>query len=86
MPSSSQSLHILVTSEVSKLERSSAVKEEQPENIQYIFVTFEVSKLERSSDVKDEQPRNILVILTTSEVLKYSNPSMLLRDSKQLNQ
>ena len=38
-----------------KLERSSAVKDSQRENIPFISVTFEVSKLERSSAVKDWQ-------------------------------
>ena len=46
---------IPATFEVSKLERLSAVKDWQPENIELIFVTFEVSKLERSSAVKDWQ-------------------------------
>ena len=50
---------IFVTFEVSKLERSRVVKEEQPENIQFIFVTLEVSKLERSRDGKDMHPQNI---------------------------
>ena len=48
-----------VTFEVSKLERSRTVKDEQPSNISIIFVTFEVSKVERSREVKDEQPQNM---------------------------
>ena len=49
-----QNIHsILVTFEVSKLERSRAVREEQPENILPISVTCEVSKLERSIAIKE---------------------------------
>ena len=50
---------------MSKLERSRAVKEEQPENILFIFVTFEVSKLERLREVKEEQSSNMLLIYVT---------------------
>ena len=48
-------LPISVIFEVSKRERSRAVKEEQLENISFIFSTFEVSKLERSRAVNDSQ-------------------------------
>ena len=41
---------------MSKLERSRAVKEEQPQNILFISVTCDVSKLERLRAVKEEQP------------------------------
>ena len=46
-------LCIFVTSEVSKLERSRVVKEEQSQNMQLMSVTLEVSKFERS--VKSNQ-------------------------------
>ena len=39
---------ILVTLEVSKVERSREVREEAPENMRYILVTREVLKSERS--------------------------------------
>ena len=47
------------------MERSRAVKDEQPENILLIPVTCEVLKLERSRVVKDEQPENIKLIYVT---------------------
>ena len=71
---------ILVTFEVSKQERSRAVKDEQQENMSLISVTYEVSKLVRSREVKEEQPQNISPIYVTCEVLRYSKPSMLLSD------
>ncbi len=68
---------------MSKLERSRVGKDAQSENIPLMLVTFEVSKLERAREVKDLQPENILPIFVTCEVLRYSNPSMLLSDSRQ---
>ena len=65
---------------MSKLERSRAVKEEQPSNIPFISFIFEVSKSERSREVKEEHPENILLISVTCEVLRCSSPSMLLSD------
>jgi hypothetical protein len=52
-------LFIYSTFEVSKLERSREVKEQQPWNIYLISSTFEVSKLKRSREVKEQQPENI---------------------------
>ena len=76
---------ISVTFEVSKLERSREVKEEQPENILFIFVTLEVSKLEKSIEVKEEQELNIPLMSVTCEVLRCSNPFILIRDRKARN-
>ena len=50
---------------MSKLERSRAVKDAQPENILPIFVTSEVSKRERSRVDKDWQFPNISHIFLT---------------------
>ena len=47
---------MLVTVEVSKLERLRVVKDLQSLNIPLISLTIEVSKLERSRVVKDAQP------------------------------
>ena len=74
---------MLVTFEVSKLERARVGKDAQSENIPLMLVTVEVSKPESSREVKDLQPENILPIFVTCEVLRYSNPSMLLSDSRQ---
>ena len=70
-------IDIDATFEVSKLERSRAVKDRQHLNIHLISVTFEVSKRERSREVKDPQPENISLIFVTCEVLRCSNPSIL---------
>ena len=69
---------------MSKLERSRAVKNEQPENILPIDVTPEVPKLERSRAVKDEQPENISSISVTSEVSKVVR-SREVKDEQALN-
>ena len=50
---------------MSKLERSRAVKDAQPENILFMLVTSEVSKRERSRAVKDWQFLNISHIFLT---------------------
>ena len=47
---------MLVTFEVSKLETSREVRDEQLSNIWCIATTLEVSKPERSREVRDEQP------------------------------
>ena len=77
-------MFILVTFAVSKLERSSAVKDWQSENIWLISVTFAVSKLERSSAVKDLQPQNIPPISVTFEVSKLERSSAV-KDSQPTN-
>ena len=61
---------MLVTAEVSNLERSREVRPLQPENIEFIVVTAEVSNLERSREVRPLQPENISAILVTAEVSK----------------
>ena len=73
-----------ITFEVSKLERSSAVKDSQPANIQLIPITFEVSKLERPSAVKDWQPSNIEYMNITFEVSKLDRSSAV-KDSQSEN-
>ena len=65
MPFFSQQKDIDDTFEVSKLERSSAVKLIQFLNIACISVTFEVLKLERSRVLKEEHPANIKLISVT---------------------
>ena len=45
-----------VTADVSKLETSREINDEQPENIEPMLVTLDVSKLETSREVNDEQP------------------------------
>ena len=44
------------TWEVSKFERSSVARDEQPSNMLLMLVALEVSKDERSSVARDEQP------------------------------
>ena len=66
---------ISVTFAVSKLEKSSAVKDLQPANMKLICVTFAVLKLDRSSAVKDSQPANIQLICVTFAVLKLEMSS-----------
>lgn len=68
-------LLILVTLEVTKLERSREAKEEQPKNILSIRETFEVSKLERSIVFKSEQSENMPIIFVTFEVSKQERSS-----------
>lgn len=59
---------MLVTLDVSNDDKSSEVKEEQPENINDRSVAFEVSKLERSNDARDKHPWNARPILVAFEV------------------
>ena len=63
---------ILVTAEVSKLDKSMEVSLEQFPNIPSILVTAEVSKLDKSREVRAEHPANMKVILlVTAEVSKF---------------
>lgn len=57
-----QPLNILLlyaTLLISKLDKSSEVKEVQSSNIEFICVPIDVSKLDKSRDVKPLQPLNI---------------------------
>ena len=61
---------ILTTEEVSKLDKSTEVKEVHEENKYDIDVTFEVFKLLKFTDVKDVHSEKIFSILITDEVSK----------------
>ena len=58
------------SSEVSKLDKSSEIKDEHPENILLIVETLFVLKLDKFNDVKDEQSENKAVIPQHEVVLK----------------
>ena len=47
---------MLVTAEVSKLERSSDASDEQPSNMELMSLTFDVFHFDTSREVSDEQP------------------------------
>ena len=47
---------MLVTADVSKLDRSREARDEQPRNMFDIFVTPDVSRPDRSTEARDEQP------------------------------
>ena len=56
------------TFDVSKLDKSSAPKDSQPSNMEFMLVTDEVSNEDRSTARSRVQPENIEDILVTPEV------------------
>jgi hypothetical protein len=77
--------YILVTFDVSKLEKSIVVIALHFPNIPAIFVTCEVSKFDKFTDVRAMQLSNILLIFVTPEVSKYSKPVILVKEVIPLN-
>ena len=59
--------------DVSKLDKSNEVNDEQFLNIQSIPLAREVLKLDKFKDVNDEHPLNILSIFLTLDVSKMIN-------------
>ena len=71
--------------DVSKFDKSNAVKLEHPANMLFISVTFDVLKLDKSILVNELQSQNTPFILVTLAVLKLSPKVILVKDVSFLN-